>query len=74
MKHPGQYRHSNVDEGGDMSMSSVGNNIRSYGRDIGKGTQGLSMLAWRTASLFVKDFLLLCYTSDARGNGGKADE
>ena len=49
-----------MDEGGDMSMSSVGNNIRSYGRDIGKGTQGLSMLAWRTASLFVKDFLLLC--------------
>ena len=48
-----------MDEGGDMSMSNVGNNILSYGRDIGKGTQGLSMLAWRTASRFVKDFLLL---------------
>ena len=31
----------------------------SYGRDIGKGTQVLSMLAWRTASLLYRRLLIV---------------
>ena len=44
------------------------------GRDIWEGTQGVSMLAWRTASLLRGDFSCCVNPQMMRGNGREADE
>ena len=45
------HKHSQKCEDNDEKLS--------YGRDIGKGTQVLSMLAWRTASLLCRRLLIV---------------